>query len=731
MLSISGMHCATCAQKIEKVLTVTKGVLAVAVNFSTENAAISFDEYIVDEKTIFKIIEKLGYNYEKTISENEKQLERKKMMNYWLTKLIVTGLLTVLVVIGPFFINYLPWPPTVFHDTLFFIITTVILYIGGFLLLRNAFDSFKKLHLSPDLLPGIGISVLFVYSFILTLFPNFTPEISRNLFYGTLSVITVILVLIKWISLRFEGKINESYENLINLQPKNARIVRHGTEMEVDIKKVKIGDIIKVKSGEIIPVDGIIIEGSSIINEMMISGSGSSIEKKGGDEVIASTINIKDTIVIKTLQVGESSTLSQIINILKDRKKYASRREKTGKVMRSTITIISLFLAVGVSILWGVLGEPVFVIILTSTSILLVAHPGAFILGSQIPVSIGIEKCASRGIIFKGGKTLEITNRIRNIVFDKTGTLTQGIPEITNVVTKEAFNEKRFLILLGSLENSSTHPFAETIVEYCRLNKIAFKKAYETKHIEGLGLIGTVDGQEIIAGNMKLMDKSNVQMNNDLLHKAEILSKNVRTPVFVARNRELIGVVGIADTIKEHAKEAIPKLIKEGYKLTLVTGDNQKIAEHIADELRIKNIIADIVQKEKIETIQNLQEKKQVTAFVGDGINDSPVLAQADVGMAIGAGTDVSLEVSDITYVSDDLRLVNKSLETSNAVLNSAKKNFIMAILYHIIVIPLAAGIFYPSTNLLFHPVIAPAFMSASIVGITLNSLKLKKEISP
>lgn len=727
MLSISGMHCATCAQKIEKVLAATKGILSTAVNFSTERAVISYDEHIIEEKKIFKIIEKLSYTAEKTITENEKQIERKKMIRYWLKKLIIIALLTIIILFGPFLLSYLQGFPEILHDTLLFILTTLVLYIGGFLLLRNAFDSFRRLRSSPDLLPGIGITILYIYSFILTLFPNFTPDVSRALLYGALSVITVILVTLKWISLRFEEKINESFENLLNLEPKKARVVRHGTEMEVDIKKVKIGDIVKVKSGEAIPVDGIIIEGNSLINEMIVAGNGNSVEKNRGDEVITATINLKDTLIIKTTQVGENSTLSQIISLLKDRKKYISKKQKASKTMSTVGTILTLIIAGGVSIGWGILGAPVFIIVLTATSILIIANPEAFTKAVQIPMSLGIEKSASRGILFRGGKIIEIAGKLKHIVFDKTGTVTRGIPEITNIITKEAFNEKRFLILVGSLENASTHPFAETIVEYCKLKNITFKKAYNTKHIEGLGLIGTVDGQEIIAGNLKLMGKSNVQMNEELLHKAEILSKNVRTPVFVARNRELIGIVGIADTIKEHAKEAIPRLQKKGYQLALVTGDNQKIAENIANEIRIKNVISDLLQREKIEVIQGFQEKNEVTAFVGDGINDAPVLGQADIGMAIGAGTDISLELSDLTFISDDLRLIDKALSDSLLVLMLSKQNFIIVFLYHIIVFPLAAGIFYPSTNLLLHPVIAPFFMGALLITINLNSLKLKK----
>ncbi len=336
----------------------------------------------------------------------------------------------------------------------------------------------------------------------------------------------------------------------MNLHPKTARIVRHENEMEVKIQDVKVGDLIKVKAGETIPVDGIIFEGTTKINEAILTGSGTEVEKRPGDEVITATINIGDTIVYKVTQIGNSTTLSQMLSLIEDTKKFKGTNQNIGDSLKNIVTVFTLIVAFGTGITWAVTGGGVFISILTTVSILLIANPEGFAFGALSPYSYGIEKAATRGILFKGGKIVDTASKIKRIVFDKTGTLTYGIPEITNIIPKDGFNDKRFLILLGSLENSSAHPFASTIVEYCKTKRITLKKAYDFKSIEGLGVKGIVDGQEIIAGNMKLMEKSNVQMNKELLHKAEILSKNVRTPVYVARNRELIGVIGIADSIR-------------------------------------------------------------------------------------------------------------------------------------------------------------------------------------
>jgi len=291
------------------------------------------------------------------------------------------------------------------------------------------------------------------------------------------------------------------------------------------------------------------------------------------------------------------------------------------------------------------------------------------------------------------------------------------------VVNKDGFNEKRFLILIGSLENASTHPFADAIVEFCKDQGIAFKKAYDFKNLEGLGVMGMVDGQEVIAGNMKLMEKSNVQMNKELLHKAEILAKNVRSPVFVAKNRELIGIIGIADTIKDNAKIAVSDLIKQGLEVTLVTGDNERIAQHIADELRIKEVFADIQQKEKIETVQNLQEKGPV-AFVGEGINDGPVLAQADIGIALNAGTDAALAASDITCLSDDLRKINESYILAKSIKKIVAQNVLIALMFNVIALPIAFGALFPITHLMIYPALAPVFSGMVLAALMGNSSK-------
>ncbi|MBD3156428.1 heavy metal translocating P-type ATPase [Candidatus Peregrinibacteria bacterium] len=711
-LVVSKMHCATCAQKIEKELSKTKGVLNVVVNFTNEQATITFDEQVVNEKKILRIITKLGYGAEINITENKKQKERKRAMKKLFVKLFFATTLALVALLSPFYITRLPNTISpLMIDGILFIVSLCVIYLGAYKTLYKSFVAFRELRLRPALLPGLGMSILIVYTLILILFPTIHSTLSRFTLLSTINVVSVVLLSIEWIKLSYEAQFKESYESLIEIQPKRARAVRHGTEMELDIEEIKIGEIIKVKAGETIPVDGIIIEGSGAINEMMIIGTINPVEKTIGDEVTTGTINGKNTLIIKTTQVGGSNTVNQLITHMKEAKKYPSFKEKNARVFEKATTIIFLLMALTLFIFWTLWGAPLYVGILSACSLLLISNPTLFRQSTDIPITYAIERLGLNGMIFSGGHTFEKAHKINHIAFDKTGILTKGVPEITNIVTKEGYNEKRFLILIGSLENASTHPFGEAIVRYVKEQGITIKKPSGIKTIEGMGILGVVDGQEVIAGNIKLLEKSNVQMNEELLHKAEILSKNVKTPVYVAKNRELIGVIGIADSIKDFSKEAIMMLRKGNYKLSLVTGDNKKIAEHIAETVRIKRVMADLIQHEKTQYIGALQDNNDTVAFVGNGINDAPVLAQADLGISAGVGNNIGLERSDLTILSDNLLHVDKALSTSKTVFSMMRNLFWFSMLYHVIVVVLVSGLTYPTFNIIMHPLFAPLIM--------------------
>ncbi|MBU1446297.1 cation-translocating P-type ATPase [Patescibacteria group bacterium] len=729
MLKIRDMHCATCAQKIEKIIGAIKGVLSITVNFPNESAAISYDEKIISEKTIIKAIEKIDYTPEKIELESEKLKKRKTELQKWIKRMIVCAILTLLILFGEIIIRKIDGFPTFLVNPIFFALTSLVIYFGVFEFCKIAYTNIIKFKNSKYLLSTVGLALLYIYALILTLIPNITPYVNRMIIHQSITFIVLATIAIRLLGLNIERKLKANIDNLVSLQPKKARVVRNGTEIEVDTNDIKAGEVIKVNAGETIPVDGIIIQGITKINEVMVTGSGPEEEKTVGSEVMAATINIQNTIAIKATQVGKNTTLSQIISLLNQTKKYQSKKEKFGEKANNIFTILILIVAAVTAFTWLYLGANTFVAIMTSTSILIIANTYIFEYATLNPINFGLEKLASRGILLKGGKTLEKLSRIDRVVFDKTGILTNGIPEITNVITKPGFNEKRFLILLGSLESASNHPFAEMIVEYCKNEKITFQKPYDCRYIEGQGIMGIIEGEEVVAGNLKLMEQSNVQMDSELKHAAEILSRNVRTPIFVAKSRILIGVIGVADTIKESAKEVAVNLNKQKIQMTIVSGDNEKITEHIANELRIKDIVADILQKEKIETIQAFQDKKEIVAFVGNGINDAPVLIQADIGISMNTGTDTELESSDMTCINDDLNKINSAINSANAIMKTIGNNFKISFLYHLIALPIAAGVFLPITGMLIHPVLAPLSVAASIALLKENNAKLRKSI--
>ena len=725
ILSVAGMHTATCAEKIQKTLSSTKGINSVSVNFSTENAAVSYDDLVIDEKKIFRIIEKLGYKPQKHLEENEEQKKRKLLTWKLLSRLIFTVLLSALIITAPIIMQNFQVIPLIFQNILILLLITLLIYIGIFGILKNAYEKTINVKFTPDILPSIGLFVLYIYTLVLTVAPGLSANINRIFLYQSLAIIIIVLSFTKWLEQKFEEKLHKNYQNLINLQPKKARVIRHNEDMEVDINTVKVGELIKVKPGEPFAVDGIIVEGETKVNETVVTGAEGFIDKKPGDEVISATINIQDTVIFKATQVGKETTLSQVISLVDEAKKHQGKFEKASPKIQMVFAVISFVLAAGSLVYWYFIYPEAwfFTGIIGFVSVLFISYPAGFVFSVNTPLSLGLEKSALAGIIYKGGAAIETAAKTTRIVIDKTGILTKGIPEITNVITKDGFNEKRFLIMIGSLENAATHPFAEAITEFCKNNDVALKKAYDYKNIEGMGIIGTVDGQEVIAGNMKLMEKSNVQMNKELMHKAEILSKNVRSPVFIARNRELVGIIGIADTIKENAKTAIFDLNNNNLNITMVTGDNEKIAQNIADELRIKDFSANIQQKEKIEVIQDLQEK-EIVAFVGDGINDGPVLAQADVGIAIGTGTDTALSASDITCLSNDLKKINQAYTYAKTIKKCITKNLGLTFAYNLIAMPVAFGAFFPLVHLIPHPALAPLASCAVFAVLMTGSSK-------
>lgn len=728
-ISILGLHSTTCTEKIENSLSKERGISKVSVSFSTNLADIFFDENLINQKRIHQVIKKTGYKIDKKskIKDSKKQ---KKAVNKWLLQSIISAIITIIIATSPLFIYRFEWLSVELINPILFLLTSTVFLLGGVFIIKSSYLNIKNKKLTINLLPGIAISALFIYALFLTSIPSLMVEVSRLVLFITLSGIIVILNLINLSEKYFKSKIKNITNILSKNNPKKARVIRNGSEVEIDIQDLKVGDILKIEKGEIIPADGIITEGETIINEENITGDNKEISKFPGNEVIILSINLGNTIIVKTTQTGSESLLEQIKSLTKEPQSQQASSQIVTKRAYVILVVISLLLGIGTSLAWYFIEGSFHMSLMIFVSMLLIVNPEILKLSAILNYKIGLNYFATNGTLFKGGKTVENATKINRIVFDKTGVLTLGVPEIDNIVPKEAFNENRLLILLGSLESTSSHPFAKAITSYVKERKLRFEKAHDVKEFDGLGIMGMIEGQEILAGNKKFMEESNVQMNEELLHKAEILSKNVRSPVFIAKNRQLIGIVGVSDTINEHAKETVTKLKKLGLRVSLITGDNIRIAENIGEQLRIKSIFADILQTEKVEQIKELQENKDFIAVVGDGLKDKGILEAADVGIAIGTGTDTNIKASDISIINEDLLKIVSAFKKANLIEKNVQQSVLIAFIYNMLAIVVASGVFYPLIHIVINPAIAVALSGAVYFMHNKKSLDLNKTLN-
>jgi heavy metal translocating P-type ATPase len=615
-------------------------------------------------------------------------------------KIIILAVLTAILIALSFFVaNYY-----------LFGLLTLIIAINAKNLFEKTFINIRKINFHGDLLRGLGVIILYFYNFILTIFQNVSPDVSRPVGFIGLAIIVIVLEVLK--SYKQKHKFESILDNLKELDNQH-----------------KIGEIIEVKSGEIIPADGIIIEGSTLVNESAITGEDSIIEKKFNDEVIATTVNMKNRIIIKVTQAGEDSVVNQIKTLVDNQNNELSETQKVFKKTENILGLLFIVISIVIFVFWFKYTGSFFISIYSMCSVLLIVSPENFYNSTDFPLEIGVKSITKKGIFIKNFNIIEKLNKVNRIIFKKRKVLTEGNLSVTNVIPKDAFNEKRFLILLGSLESLSASAIAQAITEYCENEKISFKKVNDYKIIKGMGIIGIIDNQEFIIGNERLMQKYNVKMTNDLYNKAEVMARNIRTPVYVARDRSLIGIVGVTDRLKEHVKQGIQKLKKQ-YKLSLITGDNKIVAKGICDELGIKDCLAELDEIEKLEALKKYRESKDIVIAVGDGKDDKDFLNESDVGIALGSYTDLLAKSNDVTLISDDIREIDEVINLSGKIKHVTKKNLQITVLYHLIVLSIAGGIFIPILNLLIIPAAAVSIMLFSFIIIQKNSFSLMKDKS-
>jgi len=745
------MHCASCSATIENALKKEKGIFSINVNLASEKAYLDYNPVEIDVSEIKKIIEKLGYKSEEENigaethdhHKEEKIQEIKKLKKRFIAA-FVFGLPIIYVVMGGLF--GLPMPVIFEKYGLFiqFVLATMVI-LTCFNIWTSGFKNLIRLRPNMDSLIFIGTAAAYFYSFIISLGSFLKPESNiRNLYYESAVFILIFISLGKYLEAKTKGKTGDAIKKLIGLQPKEATIIRDNEETKIPISEVRVGDIILVKPGEKIPVDGMVVDGYSGVDEKAITGESIPVEKKIGDEVIGATINKTGVLKFKAIRVGKDTMLAQIIKIVEEAMGSKAPIQLLADKVSFYFVPGVMAIAVLAFAIWIITGQSLVFALTIFIAVLIVACPCALGLATPTAVMMGTGLAAKSGILIKSGKALETARAVNMVVFDKTGTLTKGEPVVTDIIGTQNSQPKagppraekfNILQLAASVEKNSEHPLAQAILNKAKsafANASTDKAGFKYLNVEGFealpgkGVIGKINNKEILFGNRKLMAENKIDYQS-FEEKIIVLENQGKTVMMLAYGGEFAGIIAVADTVKEFSKQAVSMLHNLGKKVAIITGDNKRVGEAIAKELNIDKVLAEVLPQGKSEEIKRLQKEGNIVAMVGDGINDAPALAQADLGIALGSGTDIAMETGEIILIKDDLRDVVTAIDLSAYTLRKIKQNLFWAFFYNTVGIPVAAGILYPITGWLLNPMIAAAAMAFSSVSVVSNALLMKR----
>ncbi|MDR7075076.1 Cu+-exporting ATPase [Neobacillus niacini] len=722
---ITGMTCAACSTRIEKGLNKLDGIVKANVNLALEKATVEYNGSALTASDIIKKVENLGYGAH--IKEDAKETSdyRQKEIKKQSRKFIVSAILSLPLLwamVGHFTFTSFIWVPEAFMNPwVQLALATPVQFIIGAQFYIGAYKALKNKSANMDVLVALGTSAAYFYSLYLSIMSISMGTHSLELYYETSAVLITLIILGKLFEAKAKGRSSEAIKKLMGLQAKTATVERNGQELEIPLEEVIVGDIIYIKPGEKIPVDGKIIEGNSAIDESMLTGESVPVDKSIGDEVIGATLNKNGFLKVEAKKVGRDTALAQIIKVVEEAQGSKAPIQRLADKISGIFVPIVVGIAVIAFIIWymwvapGDFAEALEKMI----AILVIACPCALGLATPTSIMAGSGRAAEFGILFKGGEHLEMTHRISTVVLDKTGTVTNGTPVLTDVFTNELVDENEFLSLVASAEKQSEHPLAQAIVQGIKEKGIPLKNVTEFEAIPGFGIKAMVDGKELLVGTRKLMNKYNVHVEAALAQMDD-MERVGKTAMLTAINGQYAGTVAVADTIKETSKMAISRLKNMGLDVIMITGDNQQTAEAIAKQAGIVHVIAEVLPEGKAAEIKKLQEQGKKVAMVGDGINDAPALAVADIGMAIGTGTDVAMEAADITLIRGDLNSIADAIFMSKKTITNIKQNLFWALAYNSLGIPFAALGFLA-------PWLAGAAMAFSSVSVVLNALRLQK----
>ena len=730
---VYGMTCSACASRVERVTRKLEGVKDASVNFATEKLTVTVEKNKISYEKLKTTIDKAGYRLVEEINlktETKEVSESRRLFNRFIISLVFTVPLLIISMghmIGMPLLSIINPKINPLNFALVQFVLTLIVMITGYKFYKIGIKNLFKLAPNMDSLISVSTLAAFIYGIfaIYKIIIGDNPhDYAMHLYFESIATILTLITLGKYLEAVSKGKTSEAIKKLMGLAPKVATVIRDNKEMQVSIEDVEISDIVIVKPGEKIPVDGEVIEGITSVDESMLTGESIPVEKVTGSTVIGASINKNGFIKYKATKVGQDTALAQIIKLVEDAQGSKAPIAKIADVMSAYFVPVVISLAIISSVSWLIAGESFIFSLTIFISVLVIACPCALGLATPTAIMVGTGKGAENGILIKGGEALETTHKIDTIVFDKTGTITEGKPKVTDIITN-SISEGELLILAASSEKGSEHPLGEAILNEGRNKNLKLKKIDKFNAIAGQGIDVVIENKNILLGNRKLMIDQNIDITifND---KVEDLSNQGKTPMYIAINKEIKGIIAVADVVKVSSKKAIETLHKMGIKTVMITGDNENTAKAIAKEVGIDNVLAEVLPEDKAKSIKKLQDENKKVAMVGDGINDAPALAKADIGIAIGSGSDVAIESADIVLIRSDLMDVSKAIKLSKATIRNIKQNLFWAFAYNVLGIPVAMGVLHIFGGPLLNPMIAAAAMSLSSISVLLNALRLK-----
>jgi P-type Cu+ transporter len=743
-IPVSGMTCAACARRVEKALSGTNGVRMAGVNFATEKATVEYDPGVAGVRDLERAVEGAGYG---VVREEEEDTEETRAREYrrLRSNFLVAAVLTALILTGslPHMFGFMLPIPMGWLNLGLLVLATPVQFWAGWRFYRGAWGSLRHGAADMNTLVAVGTSAAYLYSAVATLAPQLFAAGRADVYFDTSALIITLILLGRLLEARARGRTGEAIKKLAGLQARTARVVRDGEVIGVPVEDVEVGDVVVVRPGEKVPVDGRVVFGESAVDEAMITGEPMPAVKGAGDEVIGATLNTTGTFRFEATRVGRDTALSRIVEMVEEAQGSRAPIQRLADRISGVFVPVVIVIAALVFFVWLVIGpEPAFTFaLLNFVAVLIIACPCAMGLATPTSIMVGTGKGAESGVLIKGGEALENAHKLTTVVLDKTGTLTRGTPELTDVVVSNGFSPEELLRLAASAELGSEHPLGEAIVGGAK--GLSLAEAEEFRAVSGGGVRARVEGHAVLLGNERFLREAGVD-GSGLSERLEELSSAGKTPVLVAVDGETAGIVAVADRVKEESREAIERLHALGLEVAVITGDNERTARAVARELGIDRVLAEVLPQDKAAEVKRLQSEGKRVGVVGDGINDAPALAQADVGIAIGTGADVAMEAADLTLISGDVRGVARAIELSKATVRNIKQNLFWAFAYNVALIPVAAGVLYPffadgtvpealqpflGEYGFLNPVLAAAAMALSSVTVVSNALRLRRMI--